>query len=136
MLVDENADDGEFRELEHLPRGCGAGGLHIKSRNGDLVKVDIPRDCLAFQVCACVCIHSLIPVLYLSRRLSPLCLDTRPSHPIANTTHVYIQLGEAAQVASRGLLVATPHLVKGIHDPSGGIARNTFAVFMRMRTRV
>ncbi|KAJ3219553.1 hypothetical protein HDU67_000498 [Dinochytrium kinnereticum] len=39
------------------------------------------------------------------------------------------QIGEASQVASGGLLVATPHLVK-----SGGaanVSRNTFAVFMQ-----
>lgn len=39
------------------------------------------------------------------------------------------QIGEAAQVASRGLLVATPHLVRGISSTS--VARNTFAVFMQ-----
>ena len=39
------------------------------------------------------------------------------------------QLGEAAQLASRGLLVATPHLVRGAAYPQ--LARNTFAVFMQ-----
>jgi isopenicillin N synthase-like dioxygenase len=38
------------------------------------------------------------------------------------------QIGEAAQIASRGLLVATPHLVRGAAYPN--MARNTFAVFM------
>ncbi|KAI8825806.1 uncharacterized protein EV422DRAFT_514202 [Fimicolochytrium jonesii] len=47
---------------------------------------------------------------------------------------VAFQIGEAAQIASRGLLVATPHLVKGAPIPAGSgmvIARNTFAVFMQ-----
>ncbi|KAI8906013.1 hypothetical protein EDD86DRAFT_193442 [Gorgonomyces haynaldii] len=39
------------------------------------------------------------------------------------------QIGEAAQIASRGLLVATPHLVRGAAYPN--VARNTFAVFMQ-----
>ncbi|KAL2915888.1 hypothetical protein HK105_204589 [Polyrhizophydium stewartii] len=39
------------------------------------------------------------------------------------------QIGEAAQVGSRGLLVATPHLVRGAAYPN--LARNTFAVFMQ-----
>ncbi|RKO89664.1 hypothetical protein BDK51DRAFT_29953, partial [Blyttiomyces helicus] len=42
---------------------------------------------------------------------------------------VAFQLGEAAQIASRGRLVATPHLVRGAAVP--GVARNTFAVFMQ-----
>ena len=43
--------------------------------------------------------------------------------------YLAFQIGEAAQIASRGLLVATPHLVKGVS--SKNIARNTFAVFMQ-----
>ncbi|KAJ3190572.1 hypothetical protein HK101_008594 [Irineochytrium annulatum] len=39
------------------------------------------------------------------------------------------QIGEASQVASGGLLVATPHLVKG--GASKHVARNTFAVFLQ-----
>jgi isopenicillin N synthase-like dioxygenase len=39
------------------------------------------------------------------------------------------QIGESAQIASRGLLVATPHLVRGAAYPN--MARNTFAVFMQ-----
>ncbi|KAJ3416109.1 hypothetical protein HDV05_003078 [Chytridiales sp. JEL 0842] len=39
------------------------------------------------------------------------------------------QLGEATQLASRGLLVATPHLVRGGSAPN--VARNTFAVFLQ-----
>jgi isopenicillin N synthase-like dioxygenase len=39
------------------------------------------------------------------------------------------QIGESAQLASRGLLVATPHLVRGAAYPK--MARNTFAVFMQ-----
>ncbi|KAI8836140.1 hypothetical protein BC829DRAFT_405877 [Chytridium lagenaria] len=64
-----------------------SSGLYIQSRGGEFIKVNIPRDCLAFQI------------------------------------------GESSQVASGGLLVATPHLVK-----SGGakeVSRNTFAVFMQ-----
>lgn len=40
------------------------------------------------------------------------------------------QLGEAAQIASRGLLVATPHLVRAAKEKDVG--RNTFAVFMQV----
>jgi isopenicillin N synthase-like dioxygenase len=40
------------------------------------------------------------------------------------------QIGEAAQIASRGKLVATPHLVRGAAYPY--LARNTFAVFMQV----
>jgi isopenicillin N synthase-like dioxygenase len=43
--------------------------------------------------------------------------------------HLAFQIGEAAQVASKGALVATPHLVKGASLPN--IARNTFAVFLQ-----
>ncbi|KAI8928309.1 hypothetical protein BC831DRAFT_448770 [Entophlyctis helioformis] len=39
------------------------------------------------------------------------------------------QIGEASQVASRNLLLATPHLVRGAAYPN--LARNTFAVFMQ-----
>ncbi|KAI8896893.1 hypothetical protein BC833DRAFT_621721 [Globomyces pollinis-pini] len=39
------------------------------------------------------------------------------------------QIGEAAQVASRGMLVATPHLVRGAAYPN--MVRNTLAVFMQ-----
>eukprot|EP00842_Homolaphlyctis_polyrhiza_P002425 jgi/Hompol1/3183/HPOL_006392-RA len=39
------------------------------------------------------------------------------------------QIGEAAQAASRGLLVATPHLVRAADLPN--VSRNTFAVFMQ-----
>lgn len=39
------------------------------------------------------------------------------------------QIGEASQVASRGLLVATPHLVRGGAAPN--VVRNTFAVFIQ-----
>lgn len=63
------------------------GGLYIKSRHGELFKVEIPPNCLAFQI------------------------------------------GEASQLASRGLLVATPHLVKS--SPSPNVSRNTFAVFLQ-----
>lgn len=62
-------------------------GLYIQTRHQTFVKVNIPPDCLAFQI------------------------------------------GEAAQVASRGLLVATPHLVKSSNVPK--ISRNTFAVFLQ-----
>lgn len=62
-------------------------GLYIKDRDASLVKVNIPKDCLAFQI------------------------------------------GEAAQVISKGLLEATPHLVKGVSVD--GISRNTFAVFLQ-----
>jgi isopenicillin N synthase-like dioxygenase len=61
--------------------------LYIKSRNDTLIKVNIPQDCLAFQI------------------------------------------GEAAQVASRSLLIATPHLVRGAHVEN--VSRNTFAVFLQ-----
>ncbi|KAI8921902.1 hypothetical protein DFJ77DRAFT_425471 [Powellomyces hirtus] len=83
-----NAASSNPRMAENLAQS----GLYIKTRAGNFVKVNIPKDCLAFQI------------------------------------------GEAAQVASRGLLVATPHLVKGAGIPAGSglvIARNTFAVFMQ-----
>ena len=41
------------------------------------------------------------------------------------------QMGEATQVHSGGLLVATPHCVRAPAVGAGGIARNTFAVFMQ-----
>lgn len=43
---------------------------------------------------------------------------------------IAFQIGEAAQVASDNLFVATPHLVKGIHGCKD-ICRNTYAVFMQ-----
>ena len=44
--------------------------------------------------------------------------------------YLAFQIGEAAQVASRGLLKATPHLVRGAFKEN--MARNTFAVFMQV----
>ena len=41
------------------------------------------------------------------------------------------QMGEATQVHSGGLLVATPHCVRAPSSGPAGIARNTFAVFMQ-----
>ncbi|KAI8999268.1 hypothetical protein BC832DRAFT_564677 [Gaertneriomyces semiglobifer] len=74
-----------------LSKAISQSGLYVKTRSGNMVKVNIPKDCALFQI------------------------------------------GEAAQVASRGLLVATPHLVKGaeIGKDEGRVARNTFAVFMQ-----
>lgn len=43
--------------------------------------------------------------------------------------YIAFQLGEATQIASRGLFRATPHLVRGASYPN--LARNTFAVFMQ-----
>ncbi len=44
---------------------------------------------------------------------------------------IAFQIGEAAQIASNGKLVATPHLVRGVCQEH--LARNTFAVFMQVR---
>lgn len=79
VVTAEDPKDGHFLK---------DGGLYIKSRDDTLTKVDIPYDCLAFQI------------------------------------------GEASQVASRGLLVATPHLVRSIKD-APHLSRNTFAVFLQ-----
>jgi isopenicillin N synthase-like dioxygenase len=43
--------------------------------------------------------------------------------------YIAFQIGEAATVASKGLLLATPHLVRGAAFPN--MARNTFATFMQ-----
>lgn len=51
--------------------------------------------------------------------------------------HIAFQTGEALQLATRGLLAATPHCVRGAtapeEDPTryATLARNTFAVFMQ-----
>jgi isopenicillin N synthase-like dioxygenase len=79
VVTAEDSKDGHFLK---------EGGLYIKSRGETLTKVDIPLDCLAFQI------------------------------------------GEASQVASRGLLVATPHLVRSIKG-APHLSRNTFAVFLQ-----
>jgi hypothetical protein len=86
MLVDESNPD--FIELDSIPPGGESAGLYIKDKTGSFIKINIPRNCLAFQI------------------------------------------GEAAQVSSKGILVATPHLVRGVESES--IARNTFAVFMQV----
>ncbi|KAJ3006430.1 hypothetical protein HKX48_000122 [Thoreauomyces humboldtii] len=102
MYIDES-DPESYKQIdalnaretlgnERMAQNLAQSGLYIKTRAGEFVKVNIPKDCLAFQI------------------------------------------GEAAQVASRGLLVATPHLVKGAGIPAGSglvVARNTFAVFMQ-----
>lgn len=90
MYMDEESGVGQpmknddARFFEHSLQDAG---LYIKDRQGKMVKVNIPVDCLAFQ------------------------------------------LGEAAQVASRGNLLATPHLVKSASVPN--VSRNTFAVFLQ-----
>lgn len=90
MFMDEESGVGQPmkqddpRFFEHSLKDAG---LYIKDRRGKMVKVNIPADCLAFQ------------------------------------------LGEAAQVASRGNLMATPHLVKSASLPN--VSRNTFAVFLQ-----
>ncbi|KAL3162235.1 hypothetical protein ABBQ32_009935 [Trebouxia sp. C0010 RCD-2024] len=48
--------------------------------------------------------------------------------------HIAFQMGEAMQVMSGGLLRATPHCVRAPRrDMSGGVSRNTLAVFMQPR---
>ena len=61
--------------------------------------------------------------LYIKTRQGALTKITFPPQYLA------FQLGEASQIASQGLLVATPHLVKV--STAKNIARNTFAVFMQ-----
>ncbi|KAI9347966.1 hypothetical protein DFJ73DRAFT_836010 [Zopfochytrium polystomum] len=89
MFID--AKDPSYSELNitntEVAEALKVAGLYIRSRSSQLVKVLIPKNCLAFQI------------------------------------------GEASQVASRGLLVATPHLVRG--GAAANIARNTFAVFLQ-----
>ena len=72
MFMDENSGIGsplDPNDSIFLNHSLKDAGLYVKDRYGKMVKVNIPTDCLAFQ------------------------------------------LGEAAQVASRGKLMATPHLV-------------------------
>ncbi|KAI9100491.1 hypothetical protein DFS34DRAFT_487814 [Phlyctochytrium arcticum] len=66
------------------------------------------------------------PGLYIKTRSGEFTHVAIPADCLA------FQIGEAAQVASRGVLVATPHLVRGA-DPVPGLVltRNTFAVFMQ-----
>jgi isopenicillin N synthase-like dioxygenase len=89
MYVNEKTP--ELKEFdfdnEEIANYMRNSGLFIKDRHDKFTQVQIPSDCLAFQI------------------------------------------GEAAQIASRGLLVATPHLVRGVSYD--GMARNTFAVFMQ-----
>ena len=47
------------------------------------------------------------------------------------TNCIAFQLGEAAQIASNDVFLATPHLVKGVARK--GLARNTFAVFLQVK---
>ncbi len=61
--------------------------------------------------------------LYIKDRSNTLIQMNIPEDMLA------FQIGEAAQIASRGLLVATPHLVKALALPF--ISRNTFAVFLQ-----
>lgn len=51
-------------------------------------------------------------------------------HVAIPPTALAFQIGEAAQIASGGLLVATLHLVKSAH--LSNVARNTFATFMQV----
>ncbi|KAJ3051920.1 hypothetical protein HK097_007069 [Rhizophlyctis rosea] len=93
LYIDETGTP--FHEADtadpRVVKAVSEAGLYIKNRAGTYLKVDIPPDCIAFQI------------------------------------------GEAAQVASNGSLVPTPHLVRGIepHADSPRLARNTFAVFMQ-----
>jgi isopenicillin N synthase-like dioxygenase len=89
MYVDESTPDFKQIDLENaeIKRILSNAGLYIKDRHDNFTQVQIPPDCLAFQI------------------------------------------GESAQIASEGLLVATPHLVRGASYAD--MARNTFAVFMQ-----
>ncbi|KAJ3329449.1 hypothetical protein HDU76_007884 [Blyttiomyces sp. JEL0837] len=81
-----DSQDKSYKEIAG-EESCETAGLFIKTRDDELCKVNIPKDCIAFQ------------------------------------------LGEAAQVGSRNLLIATPHFVRGGAAPN--VARNTFAVFLQ-----
>jgi isopenicillin N synthase-like dioxygenase len=61
--------------------------------------------------------------LYIKNRFDQFTQAKIPADCLA------FQIGESAQIASRGSLVATPHLVRGAAYPN--MARNTFAVFMQ-----
>jgi isopenicillin N synthase-like dioxygenase len=43
---------------EEVPCPDPKAGLYIKSRKGDLVRVSVPKNCLAFQIGETACIHS------------------------------------------------------------------------------
>lgn len=76
---------------EELPDFCSeTAGLFVKSRNGSIMRVRLPADCLGLQI------------------------------------------GEAAQIISGGVLQATPHCVYG-HEPrpdEAPVSRETFAMFI------
>jgi len=45
-------------EGKEVPNPDPKSGLYVKARNGSIVKVDIPSDCIAFQIGETACIHS------------------------------------------------------------------------------
>jgi len=58
--------------------------------------------------------------------------DGRTLRAAFHPCQLAFQMGEASQVQSGGLLVATPHCVRAARGPQArGVARNAFAVFMQ-----
>ena len=113
---------------EQLPPAdttVGQGGLYVRTRRGSVVRVTIPADCVAFQLGECAQVRAILRhsskrgVQGLGRRYKP-CAGRR-----------YKRNPTATQVASGGLLRATPHCVRAAADAS--LARNTFVCFMQPR---
>ena len=111
----DETDPVSIKEVDksdaNVAKALEPAGLYIQSRGDEFVQVN----------------NSLR--LYVSCQTQILCKPIFQKVKIPEDCLAF-QIGEAAQVASEGLLVATPHLVKGASFPN--VARNTFAVFMQV----
>jgi isopenicillin N synthase-like dioxygenase len=86
MLIDESASD--LVELESYPLGGENAGLYIKYKNGDFLKINIPRDCLAFQIGEAAQVSSMGRLVATPHLVRGMC-----SESIArNTFAVFMQV--------------------------------------------
>lgn len=137
-----------------VPNPDPAAGLYIRDRSGHMVRAGIPADCIAFQVrntprlWAHIARDLLRDEAHTSWRACWLwgairglpgathwyCTGHVASGPPRTLTNapMLLQVGEALQIHSGGLLQATPHFVRSARGvAAAGVSRNTFAVFMQ-----
>ena len=130
-----------LRGSEEVPCPDPNAGLHIRARDGSIVKATIGAEQVLWQMCFnvdiwCTCFRqiALLRLAQCSQLLWPAS-HTPSEMPLNNTVPVVqlaFQVGESMQVHSGGLLQATPHFVRACSGPAAvGVSRNTFAVFMQ-----
>ena len=130
-----------LRGSEEVPCPDPNAGLHIRARDGSVVKATIGADQVLWQMCFkvniwCSCLFQivLLRLAQCSKLLWPASHTTSemPLNCTVPVVQLAFQVGESMQVHSGGLLQATPHFVRACSGPAAaGVSRNTFAVFMQ-----